>query len=123
MAALRRARTDVSSPANLRRWSAVASGVSWLEYAATCSVIKVLPHARQIPKRAVASWRLRLQELTEDDGVLSRSDKVRAGGHLAAMVVGNVLLAWVGVLALLLKLESIRFLFDEPIDEWGRQRW
>ena len=80
----------------------------------TTSVIKVLPQVKEAPARVSESYRLMRARLTEDDGVLSASDRLRIGFFMLFQVSAVLLLACSGLFALYFKMDSLAFLFDIP---------
>eukprot|EP01062_Namystynia_karyoxenos_P015170 TRINITY_DN15509_c0_g1_i1.p1 TRINITY_DN15509_c0_g1~~TRINITY_DN15509_c0_g1_i1.p1 ORF type:complete len:456 (+),score=134.39 TRINITY_DN15509_c0_g1_i1:137-1369(+) len=120
---LRTARTDVSTFDGLSKWDSVAYGFEMVEFAATCSAIKALPGMKTLPQRAARNYKFKINQLTVDDGNLSRSEQMYAVCLLLSYIVFGLLFVIVGIIALLVKIESLVYLFDTPVTRWEQPRW
>ncbi len=118
------ARAPHGASDELGRWVQVGHSVACLETCGSVSAMRILPLVKEAPAGAVARYKILRAKLTEDDGILSLTDKFWASLYLIYSLGGVLLVALAGVVALYLKLDAAaNTMFDRPLSHWGSGRW
>lgn len=107
---------------NNRRWNDVSTGFDWLEGIKSVSALKLLAQLKTLPPWALARFKLLRARIEHDRKHAHRELTAADEAFLALVQIGGVLgillVALAGTIALHLKLVGLKAVLDMPVRRW-----
>mmetsp|Transcript_11423 Transcript_11423/g.25183 ORF Transcript_11423/g.25183 Transcript_11423/m.25183 type:complete len:537 (+) Transcript_11423:52-1662(+) len=111
---------------NHAEWIDVADGIDWWHYATTASAVSFIPRIKMAPSVALDKYYLFLDKRRPGGEGPSCFDRLQAALRLVGVLMISVFLAFVGVIALYLKIGALSDILCHdtgPVTGWSIMDW